>query len=275
MLTTIDSICEACIKTRVKYIYGFSKIIDTQELPDISQSFGSIVSSWPNQHFPLSGTILYDPIFHIPISQWRNLANHRNYTRASVDNFTAHYGPQLQHSVTFTLDQLSAILEWVIATNAVFRMAAIVIDIEFMEEIMEWNPNLTPVRFDAFLIVLSHNLRMVGFSYVSHEVSEGLLTISFFDDLQRSAIGAIIHLSQTLDIIANAADDDLDMHGMITHARVALVSGSERAYATATVAIEAARFFAERKSGLEDYIDCMEFWTEVAEPDEEEVPGNA
>lgn len=258
-MALIAQFAEGCIKPRLHFLFGFAKFLNNGAYPTQSQDFGSYIANWPLRLAPKLKSLFYDPIFRVPINQWRNIAAHKDYRQIGANIFELHFGKTNPTTCQFTFEQLELVLVWAKGLLSVCRMAEVIISIEFMPELKQAGLQNPIIRFDAWMIGLSHNLRMVGFTYISELQDGGELKIMFSDDLQRSPRDAIIHLSQALTQIALAVSSDVGLQDNVTTVGVALCTKDEKEYASAQVSVDIALQHMNRNLTQKQYIYEIEF----------------
>lgn len=258
-LASIGTFSEGCIKPRVQYLFGFAYYLTEGVYPTRSSDFGTCIANWPFGQAPTLKKLYSDPIFGVPISQWRNIAAHKDYRRTGANLFEASYGRANPRTIHFSFEELESVLVWAKNLLSVSRMANVIIDIEFMPELKREGLSEPDVRIDARMISLAHNLRMVGFTYVVERNEHGKLALVFTDDLKRNARDAIIHLSQALTQLALAASSDVALRDEITEVGVDLCTKNKKVYASAHVSIDAALRHMDHKLTQQQYIHQIQF----------------
>ncbi len=261
VMDLIDGIAEGCLKPRMFYLFGFAHRLSRGVYPNGDYDFGRSVAEWPAGATPTLRRLMDDPIFGLSISQWRNIAAHRSYKRIGPDLFEATFGKgKNKKSINFDYGRMESVLSWIKQLLAVCRMANVIVDIEFMPELRRHGLSHAALRFDAFMITLSHNMRMVGFTYLGEIRGGNRLTVLYLDDLSRDPTDAIVHASQVLDQLALVSTWDLALRDEIEEVGIGLVTAQGEAIATAVVKVDAALKRLDRQLSLEEYIDQIEFW---------------
>jgi hypothetical protein len=141
-------------------------------------------------------------------------------------------------------------------------MADVIVHIEFMPELQRLGLPEVSIRFDAFMISLSHSLRMVGFSYVGEKQADGELVVFYEDDLKREPKHAIVHASQVLDQLALASNSDIALRDSIRKVGIGLVTPEKKTYASASVPVDVALRWLSRELSQKQYIAQIAFWIE-------------
>lgn len=260
LMTVLDTMVEGCLRPRLAFLFGFAHCIRTGAFPEQKMDLGMYIAQWPDGLADGLRGLMNDPFFGLPISQWRNIASHKNYRRVGHDLFEATYGKNQPKSIQYSFSQLQAIVEWVLQLLAVCRMAQVIIDIEFMRDLKRMGLRELPIRLDAFLIGISHNLRMVGFSYVGEERDVASYEVLYHDDLVRNPRDAMIHASQILDQLSLAVSSDIGCGGSVQRVSIGLLSSEGVKFASASVDVEMALRFLDRDLTLEQYANRVDFW---------------
>lgn len=260
IMTRIDALAEGCLKPRIKYLFGFAYFLAHASHPARVSNFGECIENWPIGIASSLRRLMVDPIFGVSISQWRNIAAHRNYVRTGPDLFEATYGRKTRKTLAFSFAELEAVLAWSKRLLAVCRMASVIICLEFMPELQRLGLPDISIRFDAFMISLSHSLRMVGFTYVAEKQVDGQLAVFFEDDLKREPINAIVHASQVLDQLALASNSDIALRDIIKKVGIGLVTPEKKTYASALMDVDVALQWLSRKISQKQYVARINFW---------------
>lgn len=261
LMALIDGIAEGCLKARITYLFGFAHRLAHGVFPLEMHDFGRCIAEWPVGVAPNLRRLMEDPIFNLPISQWRNIAAHRSYRRIGPDLFEATYGrAKVKKSVNLSYGQLDEILAWTKQVLGVCRMANVIIDIEFMRELRRHGLPDPALRFDAYVMTLSHSMRMVGFTYFGEIQSNKQILVLYRDDLSRNPRDAIVHASQVLDQLALASTSDITLQDTIEEVGIGLVASEGDTYASAVVKVEAALKKLDQELSLEEYIHQIDFW---------------
>jgi hypothetical protein len=258
----IDALAEGCLKPRIRWLFGFAHFLAHGSYPARARDFGEYIANWPAGIARNLRGLMEDPIFGVSISQWRNIAAHRSYLRAGPHFFQATYGKKVKRTLTFDFAQLQAVLAWSKQLLAVCRMADVIVHIEFMPELQRLGLPEVSIRFDAFMISLSHSLRMVGFSYVGEKQADGELVVFYEDDLKREPKHAIVHASQVLDQLALASNSDIALRDSIRKVGIGLVTPEKKTYASASVPVDVALRWLSRELSQKQYIAQIAFWIE-------------
>jgi hypothetical protein len=256
----IDALAEGCLKPQIKYLFGFAYFLAHASYPARVRDFGEYIADWPIGITVGLRGLMVDPIFGVSISQWRNIAAHRSYVRTGTDLFQAIYGKKTKKTLAFNFAQLEAVLAWSKQLLAVCRMANVIICLEFMPELQRLGLPDISIRFDAFMVSLSHSLRMVGFTYAAEKQVDGQLAVFCEDDLKREPIHAIVHASQVLDQLALASNADIALRDIIKKVGIGLVTPEKKTYASALVDVVVALQWLSRKISQKQYVARINFW---------------
>ncbi|MGB7602483.1 MAG: hypothetical protein WBM24_19425 [Candidatus Sulfotelmatobacter sp.] len=259
-MTGIDALAEGCLKPRIKCLFGFAHFLAHAYYPSRVRDFGECIADWPTG---IAGTLrglMKDPAFGISISQWRNIAAHRSYLRTGPDIFQGAYGKKVRKTFTFNFAALQEVLAWSKQLLAVCRMANVIIYTEFMPELLLLGLPDISLRFDAFVVSLSHSLRMVGFTYFAEKQANGELAVLYQDDLKREPKHAIVHASQVLDQLAVVSNSDVALRSVIKKVGIGLVTAEEIMYASASVDVDVALRWLSREISQKQYIAQIDFW---------------
>lgn len=252
-------IAEGCIKPRLSLLYGFATHSNAGGFPSEVPGFGTAACDWPATVAPHLHNLLRDPRHGVAISQWRNIAAHQSYVVVGDGVFEATIGGKKKRSFRFALDDLEEVRGWAIDLTGIVRMAELIVMLEYTAELKAAGIPDVPLRFDAWMIGLAHNLRMVGFTYLHEDVTDRTLVLCFIDDIARPARDAIIHVSQILPSLAHIVSEDPSIAKKFDATTIKLLRDDGRSYAQVTGDISRALLYGSKQMDLKEYLDGVAF----------------
>lgn len=258
---TLGNILEGCYIPRLRLIYGIFKRKYDGRFPEKSKrlDFGGIVSG-----FPMGGNLkvekfLRDPIYSIPINQWRNIACHQSFKLVSSRSLEIEYGPTKRYKVKITSSNLRKVLLWVVEAYNILMLFSTIIHLEYAKELRSIGfPEIT-LSLENSMVSIIHNLRIAGFQSNSYEVKGEYLILKLIDIKRRNKKKAIAHASQALCQLCMALENDISKKARVKYGRIELVNKSGRMFSSATVEKKEVMKFLSKKISMKNYIDKIKF----------------
>ena len=205
-----DVICytlESCYKPRIELfckLYKFNQNGIFENLT--SKTFGDILNSIDN-----FDELTKDAIFNLVFSQWRNIADHKDFD-ITKDNIQVRYGKgNNRKSEILTHTQLKEIAFYINQVYSVLRLAEVLIYLNYTDEIMAFDKTKNmkfDIRSEASLLHIVHNLQTVGFKFHSFNDKSNIFTLNLYMKSNNHIQESIIHASQLFTKIAIAIDND-------------------------------------------------------------------
>lgn len=256
-----DAILEGSYKLHFRLVYGFALKYTGNPFPYNVRSldFGAMISNFPTSLASNFNTLLEDPEHNIKTSQWRNISAHKNFTIKSSRTFEIEYGKTTRHFKTLTQRSLERTINWVILAITSMRLCNTIIYIEYMPELKALGLPDPTLKFESMITILCHNLGTVGFKCVSYGDSKGEFTLSLQDNLNRPVKNAIIHASQALDQLSLFISRSLAHRAKIKRTAIRLVDQGFNELASATVEIDTALAYVNKKIRMKKYVSQVNF----------------
>jgi hypothetical protein len=258
----LDVILEGCHKYHLRILYAFSLHQHNGRFPaDVaSMDYGALVAGMPQWARSRFRYLCEDSEHAIPVNQWRNIAAHKTFAIRSSRTLEVIYGRGAnKRTRRMTTASLRRVLHWSISALNTLRLATVIIYLEYMTELQEAGLKDATIRLDSWLTTLFHNLRLVGFQGVSHNVSAKSLTIDLFDTQNRPMRNAIIHASQVLDQMSVAVDSDPAIRPRPERACVRLLNHEGDVVSEASVRVVDAIAHSDGQSTVQQYVDSIDF----------------
>jgi|WetSurMetagenome_2_1015567.scaffolds.fasta_scaffold203789_1 hypothetical protein len=255
----INSVLEKAFQPRLRHLYNFI-LINKKKSIDENVSFGSMVDTFPRE-FELCENYLYDPIFNIKISQWRNIAEHKSYY-INQNNILLSYGTGLKNKTTIEFKELDETFNWIKNVYYALRLAQTLIYIKYIPKLKkEYNLKCgNDVRFDSLMTIYLQNMADVGFKYVNSTIIGKKITYDFLQNTNEDIQKSIIHCSQTFGHIAFSLENDPFMKGKINTICIRNIStDNNQVLAMAEVEMKDVSNFIKKKMSLDDYIKLIYF----------------
>jgi len=258
----LDAILEGCFKPHLRLAYGFAVRETSGLFPSQVQAmdFGNLVSEWPKPLVAPAEVMLRDPEYGISTSQWRNIAAHKNFAMKSSRTFEVEYGnSKNRKSRRITFAGLNRVLKWAMLVQCSVRLSNTLLYLEYMRDLHDIGLPDPPFRFDGWMIALSHNYSLVGFKCLEYYKSGSNLTLKLQDRMSRQLMESIIHASQILVNLSLAVKSDLSYRKTIHRLTVAIVDEVDTVLASASVDVEKAFAFADRRIAQKTYVRLVDF----------------
>lgn len=258
----LDTVLEGCFKLHLRIAYGFATGDASGTFPTNVQSidFGNLVARWPVSITAQAALLLKDPEYGISISQWRNIAAHKNFRMKSSRTVGVEYGPaSSRHTKTITFAGLKRTLHWSVLTLNTIRLCNTIIYLEYMRDLHSIGLPKPTIRLDALMMTLCHNINLVGFRCLSYSKPEPTFTINLTDEYERPLDEAIIHASQFLDQLCVAATNDLTYRKRVKRVSVQIFSRGGEKLATASAGVDTVLAFLDGKIKQKTYINQVDF----------------
>ncbi|RXJ58125.1 hypothetical protein [Candidatus Marinarcus aquaticus] len=255
---TMDDIIEGCFKPRLELFFKIYKFNLDGSFPDISnKTFGDIVNLIND-----FDELIKDPIFNIPISQWRNISTHKDFTIAK-ENIVVNYGKKNNiKTQSLTHEQLKEITFWVNSKYGILRLAEVIIHLNIMEEIIKtekYKEHQISLRSEQSLLGIIHNLQIVGFQFHSFNEIGNIFELNLYIKSNNDVKESIIHATQIFTQIAIALDNDEFQKDIFGFIQINILNKNEKTLASAKIDIKSCIDYSFSKIEMEDLIKKIEF----------------
>jgi hypothetical protein len=256
-----DAILEGSYKLQFRVVYGFALKYTGSPFPSNVRSldFGALITNFPVHLKADFSTLLEDPEHNIKTSQWRNISAHKNFTMKSSRTFEIEYGRPLRYFKRLTMMSLERTVNWSILALCTIRLCNTIIYIEYMSKLKTRGLIAPSLKFESIITGLCHNLGTVGFRCVCYGDSKELFTLSLQDNLNRPVNNAISHASQILDQLSLYISKSLSHRAKIKRTAIQLVDKDFNELASASVDIDDALAFVNRKFKMKKYVTKVKF----------------
>ena len=257
----IDETLEGAFKPRLKLLDKLANLNLTQTVVDNSNfDFGKLIRDFPSQFQNEIELFLQDPYCSISTNQWRNIAAHKSFT-INKNNIVIEYGRGNIQTLTISFEDFYKVVNWSQDIYRVIRLAQVLIDLNFIEEIVTelgGTENMN-VRFESSLLHIVHNMQIVGFEFVSTEEQMDTFCLNVKGKNGHDVKSSLIHASQCLDQLSCAIYDDKFVKDNFQKTKISIVDGHNNKLGSATISIETALKKAKSEIDLNEYLDNMKF----------------
>lgn len=253
----LDSTLEGSYKLQLRIIFGFAMKKSTGSFPtNISNhDFGALTSYIKDTYSNISEELTKDKEHNINVNQWRNIAAHKTYTVKSSRTIEIKYGRNPGRTKRISYASLNRILSWAVKCNYSSRMANLLIYLEFMPELKKAGlPNLH-LRLDSAMVNYIHNMNIVGFKCIEYGTEKGNFVVTIQDLQQRNPKDAIIHASQTLDILSLNIELDPTIHNRNKYVLIRLVNSQKKYLAGVKALYKNSKNWAKEKVSIKKRLD--------------------
>jgi hypothetical protein len=257
----LESILEGCYKLQLRVVFGFAARDRTGQFPsDIGgRDFGTLLSFIAEAYSSRAHLLIDDPVYGIPVNQWRNIAAHKTFTIISGDAIEIRYGRSTPRSQYIGLTTLDQIINWAKRCLATARIANMIIFLEYMTELRTIGLPTVPLRLESYLVTLCHNLAIVGMECTGYAEEHDAFVLSLRDGLGRAFRDAIIHASQVLDQISAVLEADPTTRGRFQSSVVRLLDERGACLASALIKVDDAIAFTDGKLSLKNRLERTKF----------------
>lgn len=259
LMNLIDELLEKCLYRNLRLLYGFLSYKINQVPPKdlFDLDFGGLISSITKIH---GDYLLKDKVYCIPINQWRNICEHKNYKFIDSENIEVKYGSKKQYSKVVKYNDILPILQNFNAFNTALKL---IFGLIFLDIIPDINNKLsgTNIRLEESFAPLFLNLRTVDFSIIEyHYKQENNEFELLFEDLDtiEPTQSRIIHISQIFSRVATSIYDDKILNIKPDTIKICLFH-KQKNIANTTIRYEVALDFALKKIKMEELINNINF----------------
>ena len=255
---------ESCYKPRIELFYKIYKFNQNGIFENlISKTFGDILNSINNFE-----ELTKDAIFNIVFSQWRNIADHKDFD-ITKDNIQVRYGKgNNRKSEILSHTQLKEIAFSINQVYSILRLVEVVIYLNYTDEIMasDKTKNIKfDIRTESSLLHIIHNLQTVGFKFHSFNDESNIFILNLYlksnNDIQES----IIHASQLFTKIAIAIDNDDFQKDRFNKLKINILDKNDFVVANAITDLQSCIDFYFSKIDIRQLIKNIKFQIDIKE----------
>lgn len=255
---TIDEILESCFKPRLELffrVYSFNK--DGIWSNITNKNFGDVINLISD-----FDELIKDPIFNIVLSQWRNIATHKDF-EITKNNINVSYGKEPNRKTqVLNHQQFRDITFYINNVYAVLRLAEVITYLNYTEEIMatdEAKNIVFNIRSEASLLHIIHNLQTVGFEFHSFNDKENIFVLNLYVKQNSDVQESIIHASQAFIRIAMALDEDDVQKDIFDEIQINILDKSDGIVASAKIDVKSCLDYSFGKIDMNQQIEKIEF----------------
>lgn len=255
---------ESCYKPRIELFYKIYKFNQNGIFENlISKTFGDILNSINNFE-----ELTKDAIFNIVFSQWRNIADHKDFD-ITKDNIQVRYGKgNNRKSEILSHTQLKEIAFSINQVYSILRLVEVVIYLNYTDEIMasDKTKNIKfDIRTESSLLHIIHNLQTVGFKFHSFNDESNIFILNLYlksnNDIQES----IIHASQLFTQIAMSIDNDDFQKDRFNKLQINILDKNDFIVANAITDLQSCIDFYFSKIDIRQLIKNIKFQIDIKE----------
>lgn len=255
---------ESCYKPRIELFYKIYKFNQNEIFENlISKTFGDILNSINNFE-----ELTKDAIFNIVFSQWRNIADHKDFD-ITKDNIQVRYGKgNNRKSEILSHTQLKEIAFSINQVYSILRLVEVVIYLNYTDEIMasDKTKNIKfDIRTESSLLHIIHNLQTVGFKFHSFNDESNIFILNLYlksnNDIQES----IIHASQLFTQIAMSIDNDDFQKDRFNKLQINILDKNDFIVANAITDLQSCIDFYFSKIDIRQLIKNIKFQIDIKE----------
>ena len=255
---------ESCYKPRIELFYKIYKFNQNGIFENlISKTFGNILNSINNFE-----ELTKDAIFNIVFSQWRNIADHKDFD-ITKDNIQVRYGKgNNRKSEILSHTQLKEIAFSINQVYSILRLVEVVIYLNYTDEIMasDKTKNIKfDIRTESSLLHIIHNLQTVGFKFHSFNDESNIFILNLYlksnNDIQES----IIHASQLFTQIAMSIDNDDFQKDRFNKLQINILDKNDFIVANAITDLQSCIDFYFSKIDIRQLIKNIKFQIDIKE----------
>lgn len=255
---------ESCYKPRIELFYKIYKFNQNGIFENlISKTFGNILNSINNFE-----ELTKDAIFNIVFSQWRNIADHKDFD-ITKDNIQVRYGKgNNRKSEILSHTQLKEIAFSINQVYSILRLVEVVIYLNYTDEIIasDKTKNIKfDIRTESSLLHIIHNLQTVGFKFHSFNDESNIFILNLYlksnNDIQES----IIHASQLFTQIAMSIDNDDFQKDRFNKLQINILDKNDFIVANAITDLQSCIDFYFSKIDIRQLIKNIKFQIDIKE----------
>lgn len=255
---------ESCYKPRIELFYKIYKFNQNGIFENlISKTFGNILNSINNFE-----ELTKDAIFNIVFSQWRNIADHKDFD-ITKDNIQVRYGKgNNRKSEILSHTQLKEIAFSINQVYSILRLVEVVIYLNYTDEIIasDKTKNIKfDIRTESSLLHIIHNLQTVGFKFHSFNDESNIFILNLYlksnNDIQES----IIHASQLFTQIAMSIGNDDFQKDRFNKLQINILDKNDFIVANAITDLQSCIDFSFSKIDIRQLIKNIKFQIDIKE----------
>ncbi|OCL90296.1 hypothetical protein [Arcobacter porcinus] len=255
---------ESCYKPRIELFYKIYKFNQNGIFENLtSKTFGDILNSINN-----FDELTKDAIFNIVFSQWRNIADHKDFD-ITKDNIQVRYGKgNNRKSKSLSHTQLKEIAFSINQVYSILRLAEVLIYLNYTDEIMasDKTKNIKfDIRSEASLLHIVHNLQTVGFKFHSFNDESNIFILNLYIKSNNDIQESIIHASQLFTKIAMAIDNDDFQKDRFNKLKINILDRNDFIVANAITDFQSCIDFSFSKIDMYQLIDNIKFKIDIKE----------
>ena len=259
IMKLLGELLEKCAYKNLRVFYGLAYYSTNKISPNniFTLDFGGLVDSLKAI---IGNNILNDPIYSIPINQWRNICEHKSYKFINNKEVKVEYGRKKKNIKIVQYDDLLTIVQNFNLINTLLKLISDLIYLDIMPDIQDTLNNYS-VRLEESFAPLFLNLRTVDFSIIEyHYKQENNEFELLFEDLDtiEPTQSRIIHISQIFSRVAKSIYDDKILNIKPDTIKICLFH-KQKNIANTTIRYEVALDFALKKIKMEELINNINF----------------
>ncbi|MCK9337084.1 MAG: hypothetical protein M0P43_04540 [Arcobacteraceae bacterium] len=255
---------ESCYKPRIELFYKMYKFNQNGIFENLtSKTFGDILNLIDN-----FDELTKDTIFNIVFSQWRNIAEHKDFD-ITKDNIQVRYGQvNNRKNEIMSHSQLKEIAFYINHVYNVLRLAEVLTYLNYIDEIMasDETKNIKfDIRTESSLLHIIHNLQTVGFKFHSFDDKSNIFTLNLYMKLNNDIQESIIHASQLFTKIAIAIDNDDFQQDRFNKLKINILDKNDFIVANAITDLQSCIDFSFSKIDMNELIENIKFQIDIRE----------
>lgn len=255
---------ESCYKPRIELFYKMYKFNQNGIFENLtSKTFGDILHSINN-----FDELTKDVIFNLVFSQWRNIADHKDFD-ITKDNIQVRYGKGNNlKSESLSHTQLKEMAFYINQVYSVLRLVEVIIYLNYTDEIMasDETKNIKfDIRAESSLLHIIHNLHTVGFKFHSFNDKSNLFTLNLYMKSNNDIQESIIHASQLFTKIAMAIDNDDFQKDRFNKLKINVLDRNDFIVANAITDLQSCIDFSFSKIDMNQLIENIKFQIDIKE----------
>lgn len=255
---------ESCYKPRIELFFKLYKFNQNGIFENLtSKTFGDILNSIDN-----FDELTKDTIFNLLFSQWRNIADHKDFD-ITKDNIQVRYGKgNNRKSQILSHTQLKEIAFYINRVYNVLRLAEVLIYLNYVDELMastETKNMKFDIRCEASLLHIVHNLQTVGFKFHSFNDSSNIFILNLYIKSNNDIQESIIHASQLFTKIAMAIDNDDFQKDRFSKLQINILDRNDFIVANAITYLQSCIDFSFNKIDMNQLIENIKYKINIRE----------
>ncbi len=255
---------ESCYKPRIELFYKIYKFNQNGIFENLtSKTFGDILNLINN-----FDELTKDAIFNIVFSQWRNIADHKDFD-ITKDNIQVRYGKGNNRKTEIMSHiQLKEIAFYTNQVYSILRLAEVLIYLNYTDEIMasDKTKNIKfDIRSEASLLHIVHNLQTVGFKFHSFNDESNIFILNLYIKSNNHIQESIIHASQLFTKIAMAIDNDDFQKDRFNKLKINILDRNDFIVANAITDLQSCIDFSFSKIDMNQLIENIRFQIDIKE----------